>query len=86
MNLSNPEAKISQVVRVNRADRWIVYQRLQQLGIPCQCFTNKDLKVELTNPTEAIQLWSVVRQIFSSRTELIDWLDTCWQQNSYRKD
>ena len=86
MNLSNPEGKISQIVQVNRADRWMVYQRLQQLGIPCQCITNKALQVELSNTKEAIQLWSVVKQIHSSRTELIDWLYTGWQKESYHKE
>ncbi|MDJ0725881.1 MAG: hypothetical protein QNJ38_12285 [Prochloraceae cyanobacterium] len=83
MNLSNPEAKISQIVKINRADRWLVYQRLQQLGIACQCFTNKPLRVELSSTKDAIQLWSVVKQVDSSRTELIGWLDSCWQINSY---
>ena len=86
MNSTDPTAKISQIVEVNPADRWLVYKRLQQLGLSCQCFTNKPLQVELSNTKEAIQLWSVVKQIHSHRLELVDWLDTCWQMNSYRKE
>lgn len=85
MNLTNAEAKISQIVRVSQMDRWLVYQRLQQLEIPCQCFSNKPLQVEISNTKEAIQLWSAVKQITSSRSELIDWIDSCWQINFYKK-
>lgn len=86
MNLTNPEAKISQVVGVSQIDRWLVYRRVQQLELTCQCFANKPLEVEIGNTQEAIQLWSVVKQITSSRRELIDWVDRCWQMNSYKKE
>lgn len=78
MNSNNIEAKISQTVAVDRIDRWVVYRRLQQLNISCECFTDKPLQVQLNNTKEAIQLWSVVKQIRSNRCELINWLDSCW--------
>ncbi|MDJ0715284.1 MAG: hypothetical protein QNJ54_13845 [Prochloraceae cyanobacterium] len=82
MSLSNPKAKISKVVKVNWADRWQVYQRLQELEIPCQCVTGEPLCVELDNTKEAIQLWSVVKQLTASRRELVVWLDDCWDMKA----
>jgi hypothetical protein len=58
---------------------WQAYQRLQELGIPCQCCGNGYLQVVIDNPTAALQLWSVVRQMTASRRELTDWLQRCWR-------
>ena len=79
MNSSNPTAETHQVVGVNWADRWQVYQRLQELEIPCQCLANQPLQVQLQNPTAAIQLWSAVRQLTAPRHELVRWLARCWR-------
>ena len=74
---SNPEAE--QVIEIAFADRWQVYRRLQELGISCQCRTNQPLSVKAGNVVEAIQLWSVVRQLTLGRRELASWLERCWQ-------
>lgn len=79
MNSTNLPLEPSQVVQVDWSDRWIVYHRLQELQIPCHCSTNQPLEVQLSSPTEVIQLWSVIKQYSSSRRELIQWLNTCWQ-------
>ncbi len=68
------------VVEVNWADRWQVYQRLQELEIPCWCETNQPLRVEITNATDAIQLWSVTQQLTACRQDLIWTLECCWQK------
>lgn len=68
-----------QVVSIPRGDRWLVYQRLQELGIPCSCSSDGYLHAEAKTPTAAIQLWSVVRQSTASRRELIFWLHRCKQ-------
>ena len=67
-----------QVVEVSRTDRWQVYRRLQELGIPCRCQTNQALIVEIGSIAAAIQLWSVVRQLNSKRQDLIEVLERCW--------
>ena len=69
----------SQVVTIDWTERWQVYQRLQELQIPCQCLPNQPLQVNLSSPSAAIQLWSVVRHFTASRQELADWLKHCWQ-------
>ncbi|GAB1538022.1 hypothetical protein NUACC21_06780 [Scytonema sp. NUACC21] len=66
-------------LEVNWADRWQIYHRLQELDIPCCCETNQPLTVEISNVTDAIQVWSVVRQFTNSRQDLICALKKCWQ-------
>ncbi|MBD2363178.1 hypothetical protein H6G36_18630 [Anabaena minutissima FACHB-250] len=62
------------VVEVNWLDRWQIYQRLQELDVPCWCEANQPLKVEISSPVAAIQLWSVIRQFTASRQDLISTL------------
>jgi hypothetical protein len=69
-------------VEMDWVDRWQVYQRLQELDIPCWCETNQPLKVEISNVTTAIQLWSVIRQFTISRQEMIYTLEDCWQNKA----
>ncbi|ACK66461.1 conserved hypothetical protein [Rippkaea orientalis PCC 8801] len=78
MNSANLPLKSSQIVQVPWNDRWTVYHRLQELGISCYCSSNQPLEVQLSSPTAVIQLWSVVKHCSSSRQELIQWLQTCW--------
>ncbi|MFQ4145078.1 Asr1405/Asl0597 family protein [Chlorogloeopsis sp. ULAP02] len=67
------------VIEVNWAERWLVYQRLQELDIPCWCEANEPLTVQIDNTLAAIQVWSVMRQFTVSRQELIWTLELCWQ-------
>ncbi|MEA5564027.1 MULTISPECIES: Asr1405/Asl0597 family protein [unclassified Anabaena] len=62
------------VVEVNWLDRWQIYQRLQELDIPCWCEASQPLKVKISSPVAAIQLWSVIRQFTASRQDLISTL------------
>lgn len=66
------------MVEVSWSDRWYVYQRLQQLAIPCSCAIDKPLQVQITNTSAAIQLWSISRQLNTPRQELVEWLERCW--------
>lgn len=86
MSMFESRSAYSQAIAVKWADRWTVYQRLQELQIPCCCNTNRPLQVEIESPTAAIQLWSVVRQITTSRSELISWLNECWHQQTNVKE
>jgi hypothetical protein len=67
------------VIEVNWAERWQVYQRLQELDIPCWCEANEPLTAQIDNTLAAIQVWSVMRQFTLSRQELICTLELCWQ-------
>jgi predicted HAD superfamily phosphohydrolase YqeG len=73
------ESEAKHVIQVNWADRWRVYQRLQELDIPCWCEANQPLTVQIDNVVAAIQLWSVMRQFMASRQELLWSLEQCWQ-------
>lgn len=77
---SNPSNQpIIHPVGIKNTERWTVYYRLQELGIPCICSTNQPLKVQLDNPSAIAQLCSVVKHSTGSRPELINWLNNCWQ-------
>ncbi len=78
-SISQPQEK--QIVEVSWADRWQVYQRLQELDILCWCETNQPLTVEISNPTVAVQLWSVMRQFTAVRQDLIWTLEQCWRNS-----
>ena len=82
MNSSSTETNTRHVVDIKWEDRWQVYLRLQELGIPCVCETNQPLTVEINNPTAAIQLWSVIQQFTASRQHLIGNLEDCWWKTS----
>lgn len=78
MSYPNPELETDQVVEISLADRWLVYRRLQELSIPCVCRMNQPLRVTVTNPTTAMQLWSVCQQWNAPRNQLVRFLETCW--------
>ncbi|MEO1428920.1 MAG: Asr1405/Asl0597 family protein [Cyanobacteria bacterium J06633_8] len=77
MKSFDSRSQIKHVVEVNWADRWQVYQRLQELNIPSWCSSNQPLTVEIANTEAAIQLWSVMRQLNASRQDLIHTLKEC---------
>ncbi len=81
MKPSISQAQFTQSVEVSWADRWQVYHRLQELGISCWCDTNQALTVEITNPTAAVQLWSVMRQLSAVRQDLVWTLERCWRNS-----
>jgi hypothetical protein len=67
-------------------NRWLVYYRLQELGIDCECASCQPLIVNPHTPSEVLQAWSVCRQVNAPREGLVDWLDRCWQCQSGRED
>jgi hypothetical protein len=73
------DALISQVEKVSRCDRWTVYQRLQELMIPCWCPEDGFLWVEIEYVNHAILLRSAVYGAVSSRQDLVNWLERCWE-------
>lgn len=82
MNSHRLDALTVQVLTISRCDRWQAYQRLQELDIPCQCLPDGRLGVEINHPIALWQIRSVVQQLTASRTELIAWLEQCWQIDS----
>ncbi|HBL12977.1 MAG TPA: hypothetical protein DD379_16590 [Cyanobacteria bacterium UBA11162] len=82
MNPSRSKLEVGQVIEIEPVDRWQVYHRLQELSIRSWCGTNQPLTVQIDDVAGAIQLWSVVRQIKTSRRDLASWLECCWQLRS----
>lgn len=79
MNSSSSQSEAEQVIEISWADRWQVYRRLQELGIPCRCAPNQPLSAQINDVGTAIQLWSIVRQLTVPRRDLVSWLEECWQ-------
>ena len=71
-----------QAITVPRQDRWRIRQRLLELAIPAVCSEDGYLRVEVRSSVAALQIRSVLRQFSSHRSELVDWLETCWLQAS----
>ncbi|PSP19566.1 MAG: hypothetical protein BRC58_00195 [Cyanobacteria bacterium QS_8_64_29] len=82
MTASEGQRAQFQTVAVNWTDRWQVYQRLQQLSIPCRCAASQPLQVRLDDPLAAVQLWSISQQLTASRAELLARLRRCWNKHS----
>lgn len=68
-----------QIVQISRRDRWQVYHRLQELKILCWCPADGSLRVEINNSIEAALVRSTIMQFIADRSELVDWLQRCWQ-------
>jgi uncharacterized protein YbdZ (MbtH family) len=85
MNLQAKTPQTDFMVVIECADRWQVYRRLQELGLSCRCGSYQALTVEITGTDAIVQVWSVVNRTKKSRSELIDWLDTCWRINDSRR-
>jgi hypothetical protein len=79
MNQSDLVTQNTQIVQVNWSDRWQVYQRLQELEIPCWCASNQPLRVQIENFVAAAQFRSVLMQLSAPRQELSQWLEHCWK-------
>ena len=73
---------MSSDVTVSCEDRWQVYHRLQSLDIDCCCSGIKPLTVSLRTPTEALQLWSIVRRVSEPKHVLVELLQQSWQAPS----
>lgn len=70
---------MSSDIIVSCTDRWQVYHRLQALDIDCCCSGFQPLKVSLRTPTEALQLWSIVRRVSQPKHVLVKSLQQSWR-------
>lgn len=68
-----------QTIEIARTECWFAYRRFQALAIASSISTGQPLRVEINDPQTAIQVWSVIKQVTGSRSELIDWLEHCWE-------
>jgi hypothetical protein len=79
MNPSSSTALTVQVLTISRGDRWLVSQRLRDLGIASTCTADGCLRVEIDTPAAIYQLRSVIQHMTAPREALLDWLERCWQ-------
>lgn len=68
-----------QIIDIERVHCWSAHRRFQDLSIQSSLSTGEPLKVEISDPQTAVQVWSVIKQITETRSELIGWLEDCWQ-------
>jgi len=66
------------MMKIDCVDRWQTYFRLRELGIPCRCQAHQPLEVDVSSPQSMVQICSVLRQSAQTRSELAQWLETCW--------
>jgi hypothetical protein len=76
--LTSVDLTTAERVQVSRVDRWPIYRRLQELKIPCWCSEDGSLWVQIHDVPSALLLRSTVQQVVASRSELINWLEQCW--------
>lgn len=62
---------------VDCGDRWQMYFRLQELGIPCQCKSYQPLQVDIQSAQALVQIWSIAKRIATPRADLAQWLNQC---------
>ena len=67
-----------QVIQLPLCDRWLIYRRLEELMISCCCHSDGTLRVRVNNSLELILVRSTIMQFIASRSELIQWLERCW--------
>ena len=68
-----------QIIAIDRVHCWSAHRRFQDLSIQSFISTGEPLKVEISDPQTAVQVWSVIKQVTETRSELVEWLEHCWQ-------
>lgn len=86
MNPSNPDSLTQSAIEINTDRRWLLYNRLRDLGITCECKAYQPLRIQLENANTVIQFWQVFHRFHSSRQEQRKRLETCWQMPAQPTD
>ncbi len=80
MDFINTNFQLNSVSQIDWIERWNIYNRLQELAIPCTCSIGQPLQVQVETAGVAVQVWSVVQQFIAPRLTKVDYLERCWQQ------
>lgn len=67
------------VIDSTYGDRWAIRRRLEELSFEVTLTACGKLAVRVNDSVAAAQLRSVLKQFQASRSELVTWLDRCWQ-------
>jgi len=78
------DQSFQELADVPREYRWELYQRLQELNITCQYRAYSPLQVQIHQPAQVIQLWSIIQSLSMSRQDAIQQLETCWNLRTTR--
>ncbi len=62
--------------------RWPIYHRLRELGVPCHCQPHQPLEIQVECPLHALLVWSVVTRMTATRVQQVAWLERCWKMNA----
>lgn len=62
-------SKNSITVEIHCQNRWVIYRRLQELDIACDCSAYQPLTIQVDTPEKAIQLWSISRRVSQPRQQ-----------------
>ncbi len=81
-NSSKGSRASTTAIPVVPAQRWELYHRLRSLGLACEYRSGGPLTVGFESPVEVAQYWCVLKQMTGSRSELVEWLQGCWQRSS----
>lgn len=74
-------AVICRVVNISSPTGKLIYERLQELMVPCWSTKDGSVWVEVDNGTTAMLVRSTVQQFVASRQDLVNWLERCWKSN-----
>lgn len=66
------------VISVARGDRWVMYQRLQELDISCACPFDGSLRADVSTGMDILLIRSMVLRMTAARSDLMTWLERCW--------
>jgi hypothetical protein len=82
----NAHSLTQSAIEIDSDRRWSLYNRLQDLGIPCECKAYQPLRIQLETVNTAIQFWQVFHHFHSSRQDRIARLEICWQKPAQPTD
>lgn len=79
MRFSASSCQAESLIEIQSDQRWLIYLRLRDLGIPCWCKAYQPLRIQLDSPTAILQFQQVLRSVTASKQDLAGWLEDCWQ-------
>ena len=70
------------IVDVPSNAKLIIYQRLQELAIPCWRTRDGNIWVEISNVNIAVIVHRTIKQSVAQPQEIVKLLQNCWNKNS----
>jgi len=67
------------IFQIPWGDRWRIYHRLQELMISSTCLSDGSLQVTINSFSEGLLVYSTLMQVMATRSQLVVWLEVCWE-------